>query len=119
MANMSVKEKNAIFKAADEQLAARMLAARLNKPTENLIKQTFRSLDIEAIAPEYFGAIRKEATDIREAHASPSLSIRVKAREKLRAGRELREWKAGDTAGMVIETEKLEKNFKTAKGITI
>ena len=97
MDTISVKEKNAVFKAAEEQLAARTLAAGIDEPNANLITRTFRKLDIEAIAPKDIGKLESEAKEIRKLMAwdhakstTENLERRGLPRKKLKASLDLR-----------------------------
>ena len=117
MDTISVREKNAVFKAADEQVAARTLAAGLKEPNANLISRTFRKLDIESLAATHINRLEKKAVDIRADYNSGNLTKRVDARAKLKASLDLRVWKAGKAAGIQLESEKLEHAFKTSKGV--
>ena len=114
---ISIKEKNALFKAADEQLAARVLNSKGRKVTARLIERTFNSLDIEAIIPVYFGKKNKEIDNIINLKKSENIDDKVSARKKIRADKEVRVWVSSKIAGVEIEREKLCDEFKITKGI--
>lgn len=104
-------EKMKLYRTATEQLETRIYNSK-GTDRNHLIDETFNCLDLETLAPKFVKSKKDDRDEVIRLATSDDPLMRIHAREKIKANRDLEIWVVNDTVGYKFELEKLKKRFK-------
>lgn len=107
---ISKKEKLKLFKVAEEQIQTRIFNKTGHRKA---IIETFNTLDIEVICPEFIKEKKQKAKKTRDkiARAGTDILEQIKLKRMLKEDKTLETWAIADEAGYIEELKKLREEY--------